>query len=53
MNQLSDDASDLLLLNRYVKMEELFVKENLEFGAVLLSSNSNPTNSTNSTPSTR
>lgn len=35
MNQLSDDASDLLLLNRYVKMEELSVKENLEFEAVL------------------
>lgn len=35
MNKLSDDKSGLLLLNRYAKMEELFVKENLEFGAVL------------------
>ena len=35
MNQLSDDASDLLLLNRYAKMEELFVKESLECEAGL------------------
>lgn len=37
MNQPSDNTRDLLLLNinRCTKMEELFVKENLEFGAVL------------------
>jgi hypothetical protein len=35
MNKLSDDKSGLLLLNRYAKMEELSVKENLEFEAVL------------------
>ena len=35
MNKLSDDKSGLLLLNRYAKMEELSVKENLEFRAVL------------------
>ena len=35
MNKSSDDKSGLLLLNRYAKMEELFVKENLEFQAVL------------------
>ena len=37
MNQLSDNTSDLLLLNinRYTKMEELFVKESLECEAGL------------------
>ena len=35
MNKLSDDKSGLLLLNRYAKMEELSVKENLEVEAVL------------------
>ncbi len=35
MNQLSDNMSGLLLLNRYAKMEELFVKESLECEAGL------------------
>lgn len=35
MNKLSDDKSGLLLLNRYAKMEELFVKESLECEAGL------------------
>ena len=30
MNQLSDNMSGLLLLSRYAKMEEFFVKEGLE-----------------------
>jgi len=35
MNQLSDNMSGLLLLSRYAKIEESFVKEGLECEAGL------------------
>ena len=35
MNQLSDNMSGLLLLSRYAKMEEFFVKEGLDCEAGL------------------
>lgn len=35
MNQLSDNMSGLLLLSRYAKMEEFFVKEGLKCEAGL------------------
>lgn len=35
MNQLFDNMSGLLLLSRYAKMEEFFVKEGLECEAGL------------------
>ena len=35
MNKSSDDKSGLLLLNRYAKMEELFIKESLKCEAGL------------------